>query len=88
MGDSLISSSPYVKPGGKEVASSVFEAGGKICFGALDGCLYALNADGTLAGKYDVGSPIVGKPAVVDGGMIVSDFSGNVTKVALSALGI
>ena len=61
---------------------------GKICFGALDGCLYALNADGTLAGKYDVGSPIVGKPAVVDGGMIVSDFSGNVTKVALSALGI
>lgn len=63
-------------------------AGGKICFGALDGCLYALNADGTLAGKYDVGSPIVGKPAVVDGGMIVSDFSGNVTKVAFSALGI
>lgn len=61
---------------------------GKICFGALDGRLYALNADGTLAGKYDVGSPIVGKPAVVDGGMIVSDFSGNVTKVALSALGI
>ena len=61
---------------------------GKICFGALDGRLYALNADGTLAGKYDVDSPIVGKPAVVDGGMIVSDFSGNVTKVALSALGI
>ena len=88
IGESLISSSPYVKPGGKEVASSVFEAGGKICFGALDGCLYALNADGTLAGKYDVGSPIVGKPAVVDGGMIVSDFSGNVTKVALSVLGI
>lgn len=88
IGDSLISSSPYVKPGGKEVASSVFEAGGKICFGALDGCLYALNADGTLAGKYDVGSPIVGKPAAVDGGMIVSDFSGNVTKVAFSALGI
>ena len=61
---------------------------GKMCFGALDGRLYALNADGTLAGKYDVGSPIVGKPAVVDSGMIVSDFSGNVTKVALSALGI
>ena len=88
IGDSLISSSPYVKPGGKEVASSVFAVGGKICFGALDGCLYALNADGTLVGKYDVGSPIVGKPAVTDGGIIVSDFSGNVTKVALSALGI
>ena len=67
---------------------AALQEGGKICFGALDGRLYALNADGTLAGKYDVGSPIVGKPAVVDGGMIVSDFSGNVTKVALSALGI
>ena len=41
-----------------------------------------------LASKYDVGSPIVGKPAVTDGGMIVTDFSGNVTKVAFSALGI
>ena len=79
-----------MRAAGREGKKSRASSGrsGKICFGALDGRLYALNADGTLAGKYDVGSPIVGKPAVVDGGMIVSDFSGNVTKVALSALGI
>lgn len=83
IGESLVASSPYVSPGGKEVASSVFEYDGKLWFGALDGRLYALNTDGTLACKYDVGSPVFGKPAVVDGGIVVSDFSGNVTKIAL-----
>ncbi len=85
IGGSLIASSPYVAPGAKEVASSVFEADGALYFGALDGKIYKLSKDGQALGSFDVGSPIVGMPAVRDGAIFATDFSGNVTRIPLSA---
>ena len=79
----LVSSTPYTKPGCKQVQSGVVELNGCLYFGGMDGAVYKLNKQGSLIAKAEIGSPILAAPAVYGDSVIVIDFSGNVTKVTL-----
>ena len=79
----LVSSTPYTKPGCKQVQSGVVELNGCLYFGGMDGAVYKLNKQGNLIAKAEIGSPILAAPAVYGDSVIVIDFSGNVTKVTL-----
>lgn len=79
----LVSSTPYTKPGCKQVQSGVVELNGCLYFGGMDGAVYKLNKQGGLIAKAEIGSPILAAPAVYGDSVIVIDFSGNVTKVTL-----
>lgn len=57
---------------GREVYSSPAFADGKVLFGSVDGCFYALNAlDGTLAWKFDAYSKILSSPVVTGDGVVL-----------------
>lgn len=86
IGGALIANSPYVAPGAKDVESSIVEVGGNLCFGASDGFVYAISKEGSLVGRFDVGSPVLSMPAVCGDGVVVLDFSGNLTMIPVSAL--
>ena len=79
----LVSSTPYTKPGCKQVQSGIVELNGCLYFGGMDGAVYKLNKQGGLIAKAEIGSPILAAPAVYGDSVIVIDFSGNVTKVTL-----
>ena len=79
----LVSSTPYTKPGCKQVQSGIVELNGCLYFGGMDGAVYKLNKQGGLIAKAEIGSPILAAPAVYGDNVIVIDFSGNVTKVTL-----
>lgn len=79
----LVSSTPYTKPGCKQVQSGIVELNGCLYFGGMDGAVYKLNKQGNLIAKAEIGSPILAAPAVYGDSVIVIDFSGNVTKVTL-----
>ena len=83
VGGALVSSTPYTKPGCKQVQSGVVELNGCLYFGGMDGAVYKLNKQGGLIAKAEIGSPILAAPAVYGESVIVIDFSGNVTKVTL-----
>ncbi len=83
VGGALVSSTPYTKPGCKQVQSGVVELNGCLYFGGMDGAVYKLNKQGNLIAKAEIGSPILAAPAVYGDSVIVIDFSGNVTKVTL-----
>ena len=78
-----MSSTPYTKPGSKQVQGGVIELNGYICFGGMDGVVYKLDKDGELADKNELGSPVLSAPASHDGSIIVLDFSGNLSKISL-----
>ncbi len=84
-GGALVSSTPYTKPGSKQVQGGVIELNGYICFGGMDGVVYKLdkNGNGELVGKKELGSPVLSAPASHDGSIIVLDFSGNLSKISL-----
>jgi len=44
---------------------------GTIFFGSLDGCLHALNPNGTLKWKTEIGGWISGTPAITEDGLII-----------------
>ena len=79
----LVSSTPYTKPGCKQVQSGIVELNGCLYFGGMDGAVYKLDKQGGLIAKAEIGSPILAAPAVYGDSVIVIDFSGNVTKVTL-----
>lgn len=83
VGGALVSSTPYTKPGCKQVQSGVVELNGCLYFGGMDGAVYKLDKQGSLIAKAEIGSPILAAPAVYGDSVIVIDFSGNVTKVTL-----
>lgn len=83
VGGALVSSTPYTKPGCKQVQSGVVELNGCLYFGGMDGAVYKLDKQGGLIAKAEIGSPILAAPAVYGDSVIVIDFSGNVTKVTL-----
>ena len=78
-----MSSTPYTKPGSKQVQGGVIELNGYICFGGMDGVVYKLDKKGELAGEKELGSPVLSAPASHDGSIIVLDFSGNLSKISL-----
>ena len=83
VGGALVSSTPYTKPGCKQVQSGIVELNGCLYFGGMDGAVYKLDKQGGLIAKAEIGSPILAAPAVYGDSVIVIDFSGNVTKVTL-----
>ena len=83
VGGALVSSTPYTKPGCKQVQSGIVELNGCLYFGGMDGAVYKLDKQGSLIAKAEIGSPILAAPAVYGDSVIVIDFSGNVTKVTL-----
>ena len=83
VGGALVSSTPYTKPGAKQVQGGAVRSGGYICFAGMDGVVYKLDKQGKLAGKTDIGSPVLAAPAVYGESVIVIDFSGNVTKLTI-----
>ena len=83
VGGALVSSTPYTKPGTKQVQGGVIELNGCLYFGGMDGAVYKLDKQGKLVAKTEIGSPILASPAAYEGSLIVVDFSGNVTKITL-----
>jgi len=47
----------------------------------MDGNIYAVNATGDLLWKYDLGSAIVSRPALVSGGLVVAGKNGRVVNL-------
>ena len=47
----------------------------------MDGNIYAVNAAGNLLWKYDLGSAIVSRPALVSGGLVVAGKNGRVVNL-------
>jgi outer membrane protein assembly factor BamB len=61
------------------VDSSPVIAGDKVVAGSFDGRLYIVNlSDGKLVWSYEIGSAIVGCPAVSDGKIIIGAEDGRV----------
>lgn len=83
VGGALVSSTPYTKPGTKQVQGGVIELNGYLYFGGMDGAVYKLDKQGKLVTKREIGSPILASLAAYEGSLIVVDFSGNVTKITL-----
>ena len=83
VGGALVSSTPYTKPGTKQVQGGVIELNGYLYFGGMDGAVYKPDKQGKLVAKREIGSPILASPAAYEGSLIVVDFSGNVTKITL-----
>ena len=83
VGGALVSSTPYTKPGSRQVQSGVVELNGYLYFGGMDGAVYKLSRQGTLEGKINLGSPVMSAPAVYQGSLIVLDLSGNLYKITL-----
>ncbi len=83
VGGALVSSTPYTKPGTKQVQGGVIELNGYLYFGGMDGAVYKLYKQGNLVAKTEIGSPILCSLAAYEGSLIVVDFSGNVTKITL-----
>ncbi|WP_418359150.1 PQQ-binding-like beta-propeller repeat protein [Sphingobacterium detergens] len=82
-GEALVYTSPYSSPDQHKlvgtVESSVTEAKGTFFFGASDGYVYALNKQGKLLSKFNLGAPIFSE-ITVDGDFIyIADFAGNVS---------
>lgn len=83
VGGALVSSTPYTKPGSRQVQSGVVELNDYLYFGGMDGAVYKLSRQGTLEGKINLGSPVMSAPAVYQGSLIVLDLSGNLSKITL-----
>ena len=83
IGGALVGSTPYNKPGTKQIQSGVVELNGSLYFGGMDGFVYKLDKQGNLLAKTEVCSPVLAAPAIYGDSLIVVDFSGNVTKVTL-----
>lgn len=81
-GESLVFTSPYSGKGACSVESNILSIDNELVFGASDGNLYRMNADGKVVQSYAVRSAILNTPAVYGNGCIVFDFSGNLSYIA------
>lgn len=79
-GKNLIYTSPYSSGDIATVDSAIVPIGKNLCFGASDGVLYIIDKSGKKIETYDVGSPINQAPVIDGESIIVTDFSGNVTR--------
>ncbi len=80
-GNALVNSAPYSIGEKSTVEGSLIMENGILLFGADDGYLYAVDKDGNLMDKFNIGSPIFTKVIYWDGNVITADFSGHVTSV-------
>ncbi|MCT4586911.1 MAG: PQQ-binding-like beta-propeller repeat protein [Carboxylicivirga sp.] len=79
VGESLLYTPSYFADRQQTIESTPVLVGDKVVFGAMDGCLYVLNADnGQLLWKTKVGAPIITSVAVTNNKIYVCDFAGNV----------
>lgn len=90
--DSIVFTPPYAGEGvkldengnkvsnpAKTVESSFVKNGNELIFSGLDGYLYIVNAtDGKLISEVNVGAPILGKAALYNNNIIITDFAGRV----------
>lgn len=77
----LLYTAPYVGDGAATVESSIVLNGSNIVFGSNDGYVYTLDQKtGKLIQEINVGAPVTGAPAIYDNSIIVSDFSGKVSR--------
>ena len=84
MGKSILSTIQYRGPQVTMEASPVMVNGQLVCAGA-DGVLYAVNpADGKVLAHFDVGSPLLGTPALADGRLFVPDYAGRILVFSLA----
>lgn len=79
VGKAMIYTAPYTSGDAMSIESSLMQSpDGSLVFGASDGKLYFMSADGVMEKTVDIGAPIFGSAAEYDGNIIVSDFTGRV----------
>ncbi|WP_233789205.1 PQQ-binding-like beta-propeller repeat protein [Sphingobacterium sp. HMA12] len=87
-GEALIYTSAYSTPDLHKkvgtVESGIRYAAGKLFFGGLDGYLYVLNLDGSLAQKINLGTPILAEVTIQGNEVYVADFAGNIYCFAMA----
>lgn len=80
VGKAMMYTAPYTSGDSKTIEPTLIPlSDGSFAFGASDGKLYIMSADGEIKKTYDIGAPIFGSAAEYNGNLIVSDFSGRVT---------
>lgn len=80
VGKALLYTAPYTNTDAMTIEPTLLlAADGTLVFGASDGVLYTINPDGSVTDKRNIGAPIFGRAAELDGKYIVSDFAGRVS---------
>ena len=80
VGKALLYTAPYTNTDAMTIEPTLLlAADGTLVFGASDGVLYTIKPDGTVTDKRNIGAPIFGRAAELDGKYIVSDFAGRVS---------
>ena len=83
-GEAQVYTPPYVS-NDPTVEGTPVLTDGQLIFAASDGKLYRIQtADGSVTASCDVGAPVFGKAALCeDGSVILADFAGRITRIAL-----
>ncbi|MDE6471107.1 MAG: PQQ-binding-like beta-propeller repeat protein [Eubacterium sp.] len=79
IGKAMIYTAPYTSGDSQTIEPSLLQlSDGSLAFGASDGKLYIISADGAIEKTINIGAPIFGSAAYYNGSIIVSDFTGRV----------
>jgi len=82
-GHSIVSNSPYMYTGTRQVQGTPLLENGNLIYAAADGYLYICRADtAELVQKFHIGAPCFNSPVRVGDYLITADFNGRVTAYA------
>ena len=79
-GKALVYTAPYTSADAQTVESDIAERDGNLIFASSDGYVYKADKTGKVMEKINIASPILSTPVVLDGAVIVADFSGRLIK--------
>ena len=82
VGKAIIYTAPYTSDDSQTIEPSLIEdKNGNLVFGASDGIVYTINTNGDILKKDKIGVPIYSSAAEYKDSIIVSDFSGRVSRI-------